>query len=195
MPIGELKAKSHYSYEEYLELERDTDLRYELENGQVFAMAGSSMNHNLIANNIMLELRSQSKQQGEKCAPFTSDLRVQIYPKGIYFYPDVVFTCDERDLQDGKSISHPALIVEVLCPSTAERDLHTKLFHYLNLPSLLYYLVLEQSQPTAYLYSRTGNGWLLNIYARQEEVLPFPALAMQISLGDVYADITFDLQP
>ena len=35
-----VETKKKYTYEEYLQLERNTDIRHEFWNGEVFAMAG-----------------------------------------------------------------------------------------------------------------------------------------------------------
>jgi Uma2 family endonuclease len=43
--------------EEYLDAEKSSDIRHEYVAGQVFAMAGASEEHNLIAGNIYAILR------------------------------------------------------------------------------------------------------------------------------------------
>ena len=41
---------------------------------------------------------------------------------GDMFYPDVLVTCDSRDLAASLEMQHPKLTIEVLSPSTATFD-------------------------------------------------------------------------
>jgi len=50
-----------------------------------------------------------------------SDIRLEIQYEAIYFYPDVILTCNEGDLTNKKSVSNPILLVEVLSKSTADK--------------------------------------------------------------------------
>lgn len=61
---------------EYLAIERAAGFKSEFFNGEMFAMAGGSPIHSLIAANIIGELRS--KLTGARCKVFTSDLRLKV---------------------------------------------------------------------------------------------------------------------
>ena len=60
--------------EQYLEAEKSSDIRHEDVAGQVFAMAGASEEHNLIAGNIYAILRTLLR--GCSCSAFVSDMKV-----------------------------------------------------------------------------------------------------------------------
>ena len=68
---------------------QESDTRYEYINGEIWAMAGASRNHNLIAGNAYAALHSQLKNH--PCQAFISDWRVQAQHN--YYYPDVVIDC------------------------------------------------------------------------------------------------------
>ena len=112
------------SPDEYFEWEAKQEIRYEYINGDVFAMAGETIAHSMVAANLISLLRPHLR--GKNFWVLGSDAKVGISPSGEFFYPDLLVTCDDRDrLQRGeadrksaKAVFYPKLIVEVLSPST-----------------------------------------------------------------------------
>lgn len=43
-----------YSAEEYFDIDKESADRYEYENGYIWAMAGTTTNHNLVVQNLIL---------------------------------------------------------------------------------------------------------------------------------------------
>ena len=78
------------SEEEYLSGELLSDIKHEYINGQAYAMAGASTNHNRVMTNLVSELRLRLKNSS--CEPFSSDMKVKITDD--YFYPDAMVVCD-----------------------------------------------------------------------------------------------------
>src|SRR5687768_17525268 len=76
---------------EYLELERAAEFKSEFYDGEMFAMAGGSAMHSLIAANLIGAL--VAKLKGGACKAFTSDLRLKVEATGLYTYPDVSVIC------------------------------------------------------------------------------------------------------
>ncbi|MGH9899986.1 MAG: Uma2 family endonuclease, partial [Pyrinomonadaceae bacterium] len=83
--------------EQYLVAERKAETKSEYYDGEVFAMVGSSREHNLITGNFTAEIRQQIKSQA--CEVYASDMRVKIPATGLYTYPDVVVVCGEPDFE------------------------------------------------------------------------------------------------
>ena len=54
--MGRAALHTKRSEEEYLAFERAADARHEYADGEIFAMAGGTWEHNLIAANILREL-------------------------------------------------------------------------------------------------------------------------------------------
>src|SRR5947209_11975823 len=92
------KAKTFFTPEEYLELERNSETKHEYFNGEIFAMGGASPEHVLIVSNLVGELRTQFKQGS--CRVYSTDLRVKVSPTGLYTYPDVVVICEAPEFSD-----------------------------------------------------------------------------------------------
>lgn len=106
--------------EEYLEWEPQQDIRYEYVNGEIFAMTGGTIPQNDIVLNLYRALYPHLRSRG--CRVNVSDVKVQVSPKSIYYYPDVIVSCDPQDLNARKFIQKPKLIAEVLSPGTSAKD-------------------------------------------------------------------------
>jgi Uma2 family endonuclease len=78
---------------EYLAIERAAPSKSEFHGGEMFAMAGGSPMHSLIAANLIALLHRALSGSG--CLTFTSDLRVKVDMTGLYTYPDVSVACGE----------------------------------------------------------------------------------------------------
>jgi Uma2 family endonuclease len=72
------KTQSHYTPEEYLQMERAAAFKSEYYRGEIFAMAGASLNHNRIVSNAIFAIRDSLRKKGKTCEVFPSDLRVHI---------------------------------------------------------------------------------------------------------------------
>ncbi len=72
-------------------------------------------------------------QGGHDCEVFVSDPKVQI-DAGSAFEPDVVVSC--AAVPDGLLVPEPLIVVEVLSPSTRDKDFTVELAGYAALPSV-----------------------------------------------------------
>lgn len=147
-----------FTADDYLAWEATQNERHEYFHGEVFAMAGGTQNHNTVSGNAYLALRQHLK--GAPCKVFISDMRVQVRAGDVYFYPDVVVSCQRTDVQNGLSMAleSPVLIVEVLSNSTASWDRGGKFAAYREIGSLQEYLLLDPEARTADLYRRNAMG-------------------------------------
>jgi Uma2 family endonuclease len=190
------QKKPFISPEEYLRLERAANYKSEYLGGEIFAMAGGSANHSVIAANTIRELGN--RLGGKECLPYTSDLRIRISATGLYTYPDVSVVCGSRKYADegDDTIVNPALNVEVLSDSTEAYDRGTKFAHYRRIPSLREYVLISQSRPTVEVFSRQTDGtWLLTPVSGLDSAVRLPALDVEIRLGEIFLGVEFPEQP
>ena len=103
--------------DQYLEIERLAESKNEFHDGQMFAMAGGSPNHSLLANRVGALLDGQMPPG---CRTFNADLRIKIASYGLYTYADCSVICGDLQYADDRRdvVLNPLLIVEVLSPST-----------------------------------------------------------------------------
>lgn len=179
--------------EEYLERERRAEWKSEYFDGVIVAMAGASPEHDRALGNVYAGLHGQLR--GRTCEPFTSDVRVYVPACNRYYYPDVSVACGGsqfESLAGVRSLLNPALIVEVLSPSTEATDRGDKLICYQTLSSLRTYLIVSPDRPQVQAYERQSDGtWTYRLYDRLEAVIALPAIACELRLADIYARIEF----
>ncbi|NTS43388.1 Uma2 family endonuclease [Flavisolibacter sp. BT320] len=79
--------KKHWTIEEYLQMENASDVKHEYYRGEIFAMSGAKMQHNIIAVNLLTGLGTRLRTG--KCRPLGSDQRIHIEKNSLFTYPDI----------------------------------------------------------------------------------------------------------
>jgi Uma2 family endonuclease len=176
--------------EQYLEIERAAEHKSEYFNGEMFAMAGAKEAHNLLVANVVAAIHRQFRTR--PCRVYPSDMRVRIRATGLFTYPDVVALCGEPQFLDDQTdtLLNPALLVEVLSPSTEAYDRGRKFEHYKSIESLREYLMIASDRIHADLYTRQENGrWLLTSADRLEDSLSLESVGVQLAIADLYEKV------
>ena len=125
--------------QDYLEGELHSKIKQEYIDGQVYAMAGASTNHNRIVANILSALHAKLRKT--PCEPLASNMKVQV--SDDFYYPDVLVVCNHQGNDFGVTDA-PILIVEVLSKATRKIDKTQKRQAYQSLASLQECVVIEQ---------------------------------------------------
>ncbi|MBO1349638.1 MAG: Uma2 family endonuclease [Hormoscilla sp. GUM202] len=153
--------------QEYLEWEEQQPIKHEYVNGYVYAMAGGTIPHNIIAVNLTNALKNHLKGKG--CLVLSADAKLGISEQGPFHYPDVMVTCDLRDKMAIKMVRYPSLIVEVLSPSTEGYDRGYKFTHYRRISTLKEYVLISADRLSVECYRLNDRGkWELTHYFIEE---------------------------
>jgi len=175
-----LKPAQHYISEaEYLAGEMISDIKHELIDGEVYAMAGASRNHNLIISNTVQRLTNHL--QNSPCATFSSDLKIKAAAN--FFYPDVMVVCADEN-GDEYYTEKPTIIVEVLSKATRRMDKTIKLNAYKALPSLQEYVLIEQDHVEVEVFKRSTN-WSSAHYFLGDS-LTLESIDLTVTVSDLY---------
>lgn len=198
-------ARTLYTVEEYLALERAAEERHEFLDGSIYQMAGESGAHADICANLSAALHGQLRNT--PCRGRIANTRVRSGPtplsayssKGLFSYPDFFVVCDPIQYHDEFQdiVTNPVVIFEVLSPSTEEfdRDLKFERYDRWN-PSLQDYLLVAQHVPKIEHYTRQGDGsWRYRVYRGLEASLTIESIECSLSLADVYERIEFPPPP
>ena len=59
--MSEAQPQTRWTWDDYLEWEADQPIRYELVDGQVYAMGGGTAEHDTISNNLRAALHTQMR--------------------------------------------------------------------------------------------------------------------------------------
>lgn len=187
------QPKTFLPVEDYLAGERVSDTKHEYYAGEVFAFAGGSEQHNLIAGNVYASLHSQLRKRS--CTVYPSDMRVSIPRTGLYTYPDVVAVCGAAQFEDQErdTLLNPTIIVEVLSPSTEMYDRGKKFQNYRTINTLAEYLLVAQDAYRIEHYVRQPDQqWLLSEATSLDQTIELPSITCSLALADVYEKVLID---
>ena len=151
-------TKTFLTPEAYLAIERKAEGRSEYANSEMFAMSFVSRRHDAIG--VQLQLLLSQHLRGKKCRVHSSSMRILVTPAGTYTYPDLSVVCEEPRFADSfvDTLVNPALVVEILSPSTEAYDRGKKAKMYRAMPSLAEYLVIAQDSYDVELYRKQPDG-------------------------------------
>lgn len=173
---------SFISQEEYLAGELISAVKHEYIDGNVYAMAGASKNHQRIIANISSALWIHLKDT--PCDVFSSDIKIKA--ANNFFYPDVMVVCEDKTDNDYYTES-PVIIIEVLSKSTRRTDQSLKRRAYQNLPSLNEYVLIEQDFVDVEI-CRRDNHWQSEHHFLGDEV-HFSAIDLSMPVEAIYARV------
>ncbi|MDN5870426.1 MAG: Uma2 family endonuclease [Nitrococcus sp.] len=171
------------SPQEYLEGELRAEVKREYVAGQVYAMVGVSRAHNIIAGNIFAALRNHLR--GGPCQAFIADMKVRA--ADAFFYPDVAVTRDPADRHE-YYLERPALVIEVVSPSTEARDTLDKRIAYQAINSLEDYVLVAQHRAEVRIYRRLEGGWELETCTGTDTVR-LNSVGLEIPVATIYEGV------
>lgn len=188
------RARHRYTYREYLDLEATSSTRHEYFDGEIYAMAGGTPEHAMLAAAFISAL---DRQLGDgDCRVATSDLKVRVLATGLTTYPDVTVLCGplERDPESTSAVVNPTVLVEVLSDSTEAYDRGEKLEHYLQIPTLQACLLASHREACVELWTRRGEQWQ-RTEARAGSALRLDAIGCTLDVGAIYQRALGDAAP
>jgi Uma2 family endonuclease len=191
---GQVQSQAWISPEEYLSIERRATYRSEYLNGEMFAMAGATRQHNRISSNVVSEINQHIKPRD--CNVYSSDLRVHVPSTGYFTYPDIVITCGKEEFTDTHNdiLVNPLVVIEILSDSTASIDRGRKFEQYRELASFVEYLLIEQRTPHIEQYIfHDSQEWRYRDIRGIDEQVTIQAIDCTLLLRDIYHKV--DLLP
>ncbi len=163
---------------ECLEAEQDAEARHEYVYGEVFALAGGSVSHNVICANVVHLLVGVVKE----CRAYGSDMKLRTEEK-LFYYPDAMLVCEAP--ADDYFETSPCVVIEVLSSSTARKDRLEKRFAYTSLPSLQLYLLIDSRKREVTGYYQQAAGWEERTFASGDTV-SVPCIDAELSFDKLY---------
>lgn len=182
--MTELNEKKTYTYEDLL----TWDGSWELINGNAYNMAPApSSLHQYIVGELHFALRTFF--QNRSCYLFVAPFDVLFSDNEQYESPDHVaqpdlsVICSKDQISKNGCFGAPALIIEVLSPSTALKDFNEK-FNLYQKYGVQEYWIADPGNRTVHVYTlQDGSYRIRHLYAEQETVqsVLFPDLQVPMS--------------
>ena len=181
--------------EEYIVFERAASERYEYIHGRVVQVSGGNPEHNMISLDMAYILMSLLRASRSICDVLGSDQKVYV-SEDLYLYPDVTVVCGNAQFDHRDMLRNPALIVEVLSPSTEKEDRTDKFRDYQTIESLRHYVLIEQDRVSITHYEKIAGGlWaIVGDYTQLTEgwKLTIADTAITIPLAEIYRRVSFE---
>jgi Uma2 family endonuclease len=147
----------HLDFDAFIAAYGEKDVRYEMYDGEVFAMSGGSENHSLVSGNAFVAIRQRAKPRG--CTTHGPDLYVRRQEdKTSAMSPDAYVHCGPPLPRGQRFAGDPVVIVEVLSPSTMIFDRSTKLQRYFKFDTVQHVLIHYQDEYRAEMWTRPPEG-------------------------------------
>ena len=150
-------APPRMSLEEFLDWSDGQEGKFELDDGLVIAMAPERIGHSRAKFAIARALVDAVAKAGVPCEAFVEGPGVRIDAATSY-QPDALVQCGQPLEASVRMIDTPVIVVEILSPSTAYRDLGRKARNYFRVPSIAHYLIVDLDDRVVIHHRRQDGG-------------------------------------
>lgn len=187
--------RRHYTFADYLDVEdHSPEVKHEFVNGDIYAMAGGSVEHAALSMAIGAMLSAHLR--GTPCRAYSSDLRLRIRSAGVGTYADASVVRDpvERDPDSRTHVTNPRIVVEVLSPTTEAYDRDEKRLYYQQLPSLQEYVLVAQDRRRVEVWHRRGDVFSRTIHEAGEKA-SLASIGLELDVDELYDAAGVHVEP
>ena len=170
---------------EFLVWEDRQPLRHEFDGFQTVAMTGGTQAHAVIQANLAASM--VTRLRGKKCRFVGSELKIEV--AGRIRYPDGFVFCTPFQA-DGKVVTEPVVIFEVLSENTFRTDMLTKNEEYAKTSSVQRYVTLTQDAAGGTMFERVGDDWVGHLLTA-DSILRMPEIGIEVPLAEFYIGVDF----
>jgi len=179
-----------FSFEEYAQIAERSEFRIELWGGAILDMSGGSPRHSAIGGNVIRILGAQLR--GASCRVFDANLRVRSVAGHRSTYADATVVCGPLELDPAdktrQTVRNPAVLIEVLSPSTEGDDRGPKLDCYKLIGSVRAVVLIAQDTVAVTVHERQGDGsWRQSLHSEGDVELS--AIACRLPVSEIYEQL------
>lgn len=184
------KRQGEYTLEDYRAL--PDERRVELIDGVIYDMAAPGNIHQAISQQIAFRLGGHVDDKKGTCMVYTAPFDVQLDEDNrTMVQPDVVVICRQDRLRRFGCFGAPDLVMEILSPSTAQKDLLIKLQKYIR-AGVREYWVINPKEKQVTVYRNGEEGLQLRSYSFSEKVpVGIWEDGYSVDFGEIYERIGF----
>lgn len=176
-------------FEEFV-LDKPEDEKWELINGRIVrGMVGARLTHHLIVQNVNFALRSHLRARGLPCATFTETFWLKQRFQKLAAFPDVMVRCGRLE-PDAPSLDDPLILIEVVSPSSRNRDRGDKAAAYMRLASAQHVCFIDRDRVLIEGFDRRDDAWLPREPIESlERSFELSALEFSMPVAEIYRDV------
>ncbi len=183
------EPKHRLTFAEYLEIERQAEVKSEFFDGEMFLMAGAKRTHNRIVRNVIASLHLQTQEGNGEVYGSDQLVRINVLDKGCY--PDISVVCGEQQFDETEvALLNPILIIEVLSDTTDGYDRGRKFEDYQLLESLAEYVLISQKPYRLEQFIRQdAHTWIYREYRNADDIVQLENINCTLPLREVYLNV------
>ncbi|MBP7585736.1 MAG: Uma2 family endonuclease [Spirochaetes bacterium] len=190
MPLAK-KLKKIHTYRDYLNW--DPDVRVEIIDGVVYDMTPAPVRkHQEILMSLALSFGNFLKNKKCRVYPAPFDVRLPSGGEGpddssTVVQPDISVICDHGKLDEKGCVGAPDLVVEILSPATAAKDMREKLSLF-ERHGVREYWIIQPTEETLMVFIPGGDGKYSKpqVYSKQDTVSVKILRGLRIRLAEVF---------
>lgn len=184
-----MAAPAKLTAQQYFAIDDASDIKHELVDGELWAMAGSSPEHALLT---ATTTRSVGNHLHGDCRIYSSNLRVAVTYQ-TFAYPDATIVCGpiETTTDSDRTVTNPTVVFEVLSPTTELYDRGMKRILYSRVESMKAVVLISQDQPLVEVYERQNGDWFWRTYEGLDAVARIAPLDVVMPLAELYSGVEF----
>lgn len=189
--------KRKYTLEEYFEIERNSEEKFEFWDGNVLLKSGASPLHEIIVVNTGAHLRELLRNRN--CSIFFSKLKIKVPVSEPYRFSDLTAFCGQgiyETVGGMRMLTNPQMLIEVLSPSTEAFDRGDKFTYYKSIESFSEYLLIATNRPhITQFVKQNENEWIQREATGLDARFFSPTFNVEILLSEIYLDVEFPEPP
>jgi len=184
------QEEPYYTYADYKEWELDEGERYEIIDGEAYAMSAPNTRHQEILGGLFSQIYNYL--QGKPCKVFPSPFDVRLFyaedeSDDTVVQPDISVICDKTKLGPEGCRGAPDLVVEILSPSNTAIEMERKRKLYQEAGVREYWVVdPENNGLTVYLPQK--DEMVIKMYQNADAVSAAVLPGLRIALEQVFAE-------
>ncbi|MCL2153415.1 MAG: Uma2 family endonuclease [Oscillospiraceae bacterium] len=181
-----VQKEKRYTYAQYRNWPDDE--RWELIDGFAYSLAAPSLAHQRVCGEIFRQIGNFLRDK--PCQVFNAPCDVRLSAEGNdddVVQPDILVVCDEKKLEDGKSVvDAPALVVEVLSPATTNYD-RIKKYRLYQRAGIKEYWIVDPDEKVLTVNILRGERYAGFLYFEDDGNIPVEVLpGCAINLAEVF---------
>lgn len=173
---------------EFYAMSWSDDLRRELHDGHVVAMAPPKNAHGTLTANLVHALKTVLRGR-RPCRVQTEAGIIPPDRPNSYYQVDLLVTCEPSQV-GARDVPAPLLIAEVLSESTQHYDRKRKLPAFRAMPSVRELVLIDSDRMFVELHRRLDETrWLTELVQGPGDLLTLESVGLRISLAELYEDV------
>ena len=189
--IEQDETNGHWTYADYKALELEPGERYEIINGEAYAMSAPNAYHQAM----LMELSRQFANflVGKPCKIYPAPYDVRLFYKedesdNTVVQPDITVVCDKEKRGADGCLGAPDFVAEILSPSNGAIEMQRK-FNAYQEAGVREYWVLDNKHKTLTVYLFDNEKAIISRTYGENDSAPVAVLdGLSIELGQVFAE-------